>query len=278
MPVMPGAEPFTHVGGPTGVLLCHGFTGSPQSLRPWGEYLAEAGLSVWLPRLPGHGTTWQEMAHTRWEDWYAELDRAFDELRAHADEIFVMGLSMGGCLALRLAELRGTAVSGLVIVNPSVTADTRLFVLTPVLKFVLPSLKGITSDIKKDNVSEVGYERIPVRAAATLPGLWRSTQAQLSDVTQPVLVYHSTVDHVVGPASLRVLREALPARQLEVRECPDSYHVATLDNDAQAIFAGSLEFIRTHGQRGTSGEGRPRYWRWEGIPQTLPYEGPVLYV
>jgi len=198
------------------------------------------------------------MAHTRWEDWYAELDRAFDELRAHADEIFVMGLSMGGCLALRIAELRGPAVSGLVIVNPSVTADTRLFVLAPLLKFVLPSLKGITSDIKKDQVSEVGYERIPVRAAATLPGLWRSTQAQLSDVTQPVLVYRSAVDHVVGPASLRVLREALPARQLEVRECPDSYHVATLDNDAQAIFAGSLEFIRTHGQRGTSGEGRQR--------------------
>ena len=248
MPVMPGAEPFTHAGGATGVLLCHGFTGSPQSLRPWAEYLAEAGLSVWLPRLPGHGTTWQEMAHTRWEDWYAELDRAFDELRARSEEVFVMGLSMGGCLALRLAELRGPAISGLVIVNPSVTADTRLFVLAPVLKFVVPSLKGITSDIKKDHVSEVGYERIPVKAAATLPGLWRTTQARLSDVTQPVLVYRSTVDHVVGPASLRVLREALPARQLEVRECPDSYHVATLDNDAQVIFAGSLEFIRTHGR------------------------------
>ena len=248
MPVMPGAEPFTHAGGATGVLLCHGFTGSPQSLRPWAEYLAEAGLSVWLPRLPGHGTTWQEMAHTRWEDWYAELDRAFDELRARSDEVFVMGLSMGGCLALRLAELRGPAISGLVIVNPSVTADTRLFVLAPVLKFVVPSLKGITSDIKKDHVSEVGYERVPVKAAATLPGLWRITQARLSDVTAPVLVYRSTVDHVVGPASLRVLREALPARQLEVRECPDSYHVATLDNDAQVIFAGSLEFIRTHGR------------------------------
>ena len=258
MSVIPGAEPFYRDGGPVGVLLCHGFTGSPQSLRPWAEYLAGAGLTVSLPRLPGHGTTWQQMAHTRWEDWYAEIDRAFDELRAHADEIFVMGLSMGGCLALRLAELRGPAVSGLVIVNPSVTADTRLFVLAPVLKFVLPSLKGITSDIKKDHVSEVGYERIPVKAAATLPGLWRSTQARLSDVTQPVLVYRSAVDHVVGPASLRVLREALPARQLEVRECPDSYHVATLDNDAQAIFAGSLEFIRTHGQHGTSDEGRQR--------------------
>src|SRR6185312_1439011 len=147
MSVLPGAEAYSHEGGSTGVLLCHGFTGSPQSIRPWAEYLAEAGLSVWLPRLPGHGTTWQEMARTRWEDWYAEVDRAFDELRAKSDEIFVMGLSMGACLALRLAEVRGPAISGLVLVNPSVTADTRLFLLAPALKFVLPSLKGITSDI-----------------------------------------------------------------------------------------------------------------------------------
>jgi carboxylesterase len=111
---------------------------------------------------------------------------------------------------------------------------------------VLPSLKGIGSDIKKEQVSEVGYDRTPVKAVASLRGLWRVTQAQLGDVTQPVLVYHSTDDHVVGPASIALLRAALPAEQLEVRECPNSYHVATLDNDAPAIFAGSLEFVRAH--------------------------------
>lgn len=246
MPVIPGAEPFRHEGGSTGVLLCHGFTGSPQSLRPWAEYLAAAGLSVSLPRLPGHGTTWQEMARTRWEDWYAEVDRAFDQLRAQADQIFVMGLSMGGCLALRLGELRGSVISGLVLVNPSVTADTRLFALAPVLKLFVPSLKGIASDIKKDGAGELGYTRIPVKAAATLPGLWRITQAQLSKVTQPVLVFRSTTDHVVGPASLKLLSAALPEDQMEIRDCPDSYHVATLDNDAEAIFTGSLEFVRAH--------------------------------
>jgi carboxylesterase len=246
MPLMPGAEAFTHTGAATGALLCHGFTGSPQSLRPWADYLAEAGLSVSLPRLPGHGTVFEDLARTRWEDWYAEVDRAFDELQAHADEIFVMGLSMGGCLALRLAELRGPAVSGLVLVNPSVTGDTPLLALAPVLKFVLPSLKGIGSDIKKEEVTENSYDRFPVKAVDSLRGLWRATQAQLSDVTQPVLVYHSTEDHVVGPASLRVLRAGLPGNRLEVRECGNSYHVATLDNDAPAIFAGSLDFVRAH--------------------------------
>ena len=246
MPVLPGAEPFSHSGGPTGVLLCHGFTGSPQSLRPWAQFLADAGLSVSLPRLPGHGTNWQEMAHTRWEDWYAEVDRAFDQLREDTSQIFVMGLSMGGCLALRLSELRGDAISGLVLVNPSLTADTRLFALLPALKLVVPSVKGIASDIKKPGVTEAGYNRTPLKAAASLPGLWRVTRAELGKVSQPVLAFRSQDDHVVGPASLELLRAALPAGQLEVRPCPDSYHVATLDNDAQAIFTGSLEFVRAH--------------------------------
>ena len=249
MPIMPGAEAYAHDGGPTGVLLCHGFTGSPQSLRPWAEYLAKAGLAVSLPRLPGHGTTWQEMARTRWEDWFAEIDRTFDELQQRCDEIFVMGLSMGGCLALRLAENRGAAVRGLVLVNPSVTADNKvLFAVAPLLKLLVPSVKGIASDIKNPQANELGYDRTPTKAAATLPGLWRSTQQHLSDLTQPVLVYHSTDDHVVGPASLRLLTSALPPGQVEVRELRDSYHVATLDNDAEAIFAGSLEFVRVHSE------------------------------
>jgi carboxylesterase len=246
MPLLPGAEAFSHEGGATGVLLCHGFTGSPQSLRNWADYLAAAGLSVSLPRLPGHGTTWQEMARTRWEDWFAEVERAFEELRTWSDEIFVMGLSMGGCLALRLAELQGPAVTGLVLVNPSVAADSKLFALAPVLRLFIPSLKGIASDIKKEQATEFGYARIPVKAAATLPGLWRITREHLGEVTQPVLVYRSVTDHVVGPASLEVLRAALPPAQLEVRELADSYHVATLDNDAEVIFTGSLEFVRAH--------------------------------
>jgi carboxylesterase len=259
MPVLPGAEAFSHDGGPTGVLLCHGFTGNPQSLRPWAEYLAQAGLSVSLPRLPGHGTTWQELARTRWEDWFTEVDRAFDELQARTDEIFVMGLSMGASLALRLAELRGGAVRGLVLVNPSVAADTKLFMLAPVVKLVVPSLKGIGSDIKKDGAREDSYDRTPMKAAATLPGLWRITQQHLGELAQPILVFKSVTDHVVGPASLKVLTSALPATQIEVRQLADSYHVATLDNDADAIFSGSLEFVHMHsgaGHESASGTGR----------------------
>jgi carboxylesterase len=190
------------------------------------------------------------MAGTRWEDWYAEIDRAYSELRGHATEIFAMGISLGACLALRLAERRGDGVAGLVLVNPAITADTKLFLLAPVLKFVVPSLKAIGSDIKKDGAHEPCYDRVPVRAASSLPQLWRLTKEGLGDVAQPVLAYHSSADHVVGPASMRILRAALPGGQMTVRECGNSYHVATLDNDADEIFAGSLEFVRAHSRAG----------------------------
>ena len=194
------------------------------------------------------------------------MDRAFDELQARSDEIFLMGLSMGACLALRLAELRGQAVSGLVLVNPSVTADNKLlFALIPAVKLLVPSVKGIASDIKDPAAQESGYDRTPVKAAATLPGLWKSTQEHLKDVTQPVLAFHSTTDHVVGPASLKLLRQALPAHQLEVRELANSYHVATLDHDAETIFAGSLEFVRMHSRIGRESTGEQAAHQQAGI-------------
>ncbi len=244
--LLPGAEPFEAAGGPVGVLLCHGFTGSPQTLRGWADYLAAHGLTVSLPRLPGHGTTWQDLARTGGDDWYAEVDATFGKLASRCEQTFVFGLSMGGCLALRLAETHGNAVRGLVLVNPSLAPDTKLFLLAPVLKHVLRSVPGIASDIKKPGGHEVGYDRVPVRAAATLPKLWGVTVKHLGDVTQPVLVYRSNTDNVVGPASMRALLAGLPDGQVTVRECADSYHVATLDNDAGAIFEGSLKFIQDH--------------------------------
>jgi carboxylesterase len=245
MPVLPGAEPYHHDGGEIGVLLCHGFTGSPQSLRPWGEFLADAGVAVSLPRLPGHGTSWQEMSRTRWEDWYAELDKSFADLRGRCADVFVMGLSLGGCMALRLAEVHGDAVRGVVVVNPSVVNDVPLLALAPILRFVVRSVPGVAGDIKKAGVTELGYARTPIKAAATLPRLWRLTQSEIDRVTQPTLVYWSPDDHVVKPASVAFLRTQMGGN-LEVRELTDSFHVATLDNDAPTIFAGSLDFIRSH--------------------------------
>ena len=175
---------------------------------------------------------------------FTAAEQAFAELSGKCEQVFVAGISMGACLAFRLAETQGAKVSGLVVVNPSLAPDTRLFLVAPVIKHVIRSLPGIADDIKKPDETEGGYRRVPVKAAATMPAMWKITTPHLHEVTQPVLVYRSTVDHVVGPASMKVLSAALP--DAEIRSLPDSYHVATLDNDAQAIFDGTLAFINKH--------------------------------
>jgi carboxylesterase len=242
--VSPQAAPFSADGGPIGVLVLHGFTGSPRTVRPWAESLADGGLTVRVPLLAGHGTDWRALGKTGWTDWYSDAERAFTELYARCEQVFVAGISMGGCLAFRLAETQGDRVSGLVVVNPSLAGDNPLIPFAPVLKYVVRAIPSIGGDIKKPGVQEGAAKKTPIASVATLPAMWRATAAGLASVTQPVLVYRSAVDHVVGPASMKVLTSALPGA--EVRMLGNSYHVATLDNDAAEIFDGTRAFIQKH--------------------------------
>ncbi|WP_371482123.1 alpha/beta hydrolase [Kitasatospora sp. NBC_00315] len=244
MPLLPGAEPYRHQGGPVGVLLCHGFTGSPQSLRPWADELAAAGLTVSLPLLPGHGTRWQDLQVTRWEDWYAEVEREFLTLSESCDQVFVCALSMGGALALRLAAVHGGAVAGLVLVNPSVRSDNPATVLLPVLRHLVPSLSGVANDIALEGSRETGYDRTPLHAAWSLSRLWRDVRGRLAQVRQPVLLFHSPQDHVVSPANSELVLARISSTDVTERLCERSFHVATLDHDATEIFGASLDFIR----------------------------------
>src|SRR5918997_4380100 len=119
------------------------------------------------------------MNQTRWEDWNCHVERAFLDLRAECDRVFVCGLSMGGGLAIRIAEQQGAAVAGVAVVNPSIgSADPRMRAL-PVLRHLVPSLAGIGSDIAQPDVLEGGYDRSPLHAAWSLTLLWRDIQDKL---------------------------------------------------------------------------------------------------
>lgn len=244
MPLFPGAEPFTADGGPVGALLLHGFTGSPKSMRPWAEYLADAGLTVRVPRLPGHGTRWQDMNITTWEDWYAEADRSLSELRKNCDQVVVMGLSMGGSLTLRLAEVHGSSLAGLVIVNPAVHSERPDRFLLPVLHHVIGAFPGISNDIKKPGVDEGAYDKIPLKAAHSLTKLWAQVKADIAAVDQPLLLFRSPEDHVVEPSNSAWILEHVSSADVTEVLLPNSYHVATVDFDAETIFTGSLDFVR----------------------------------
>lgn len=249
MPLMPGAEPFVLDGdadSTVGAVLCHGFTGTPASMRPWGEALAAAGIPVSCPLLPGHGTRWQDLNATGWPAWYAELERAFEAMLARVPTVFAMGLSMGGTLCIRLGEQRGAELAGLVLVNPSLATERKDAKLLSLLSRVLPSIPGIASDIKKPEVTEPAYDRTPLRAAYSLSQLWAVTRTDLAKLTQPVLTFRSRTDHVVEPVSGRLLAEGASSTQVREVILEDSYHVATLDNDAPTIFAGSIDFVRAN--------------------------------
>ncbi|HEX7355413.1 MAG TPA: alpha/beta fold hydrolase [Mycobacteriales bacterium] len=248
MTVLPGAEAWSADGGRTGALVLHGFTGSPISMRPWAESLAHAGLTVRLPLLPGHGTRWQDLQRTRWTDWYAEAERALADLAARCDDVFVMSLSMGGALSLRLAQEH--RIAGQVLVNPAIASDDTRLRLLPLLSKIVPSVPPVGDDIKAPGVTENAYPRVPTKAAASMTQLWKAVVPRLPEITAPTLVYRSVDDHVVARVSLDTLVGGLSHAPVEVVELRDSFHVATLDNDAPQIFDGSLAFVRTHASAG----------------------------
>jgi esterase/lipase len=247
--VMPGAEPFAFPGGDgpdgrTGVLLVHGFTGTPMSMRPWGEHLAAEGFAVRCPLLPGHGTRWQDANASTHDQWTSTVDNAFDELVATCDRVFVAGLSLGGTLATRLAEVRPDDVAGVVLVNPALLTQRVDAKLLPMLARITPSWAPIASDIKKPGVTELAYPKLPTRAMMQVRALWSLTRADLARVTAPVIVFHSVEDHVVEPVNSEILLAGIGSSDKTEVLLEDSYHVATLDNDAPKIFAGSVNWIR----------------------------------
>jgi carboxylesterase len=236
------AQPELTGGRRIGVLLSHGFTGQPASMTPWGQYLAAKGYAVEVPRLPGHGTTWQELNTKRWDDWYAEVTTTLDKLVAENDAVVVGGLSMGGALVLRLAEDR-PEIAGVVVVNPAVASKRLDVKLLPVLKHLVGSFPGIANDIKKEGVEEHGYAKTPLKAIHSFMQAWPVIIADLPKITQPLLYFRSTEDHVVDEASQPLITNGVSSRDVTVVPLENSFHVATLDNDAEAIFSGSADFI-----------------------------------
>jgi carboxylesterase len=253
----PGTEPFGHDGSRIGVLLCHGLTGSPASLRPWAEHLAAEGHTVRLPLLPGHGTDWRELALTRWPDWYAVAERELLDLRDRCEHVFVMGLSMGGTLTLRLAEQRPDAVSGIVVVNPSVHSRRIDIKALPIARHLVKAVPGIVNDIKKPGQDELGYPRMPLQALYSLTQMWQDVSQHLGDITCPMLAFGSDDDHVVEPSNCVEVVQGVGSHDVMFVPLHDSYHVATLDNDAPQIFEQSSAFIRrlvSHGAPRDAGE------------------------
>ncbi|CAG0996666.1 Thermostable monoacylglycerol lipase [Burkholderiales bacterium] len=234
--VMKGAEPFAFEGNDIGVLVLHGFTGCPQSMRYVGEELHRRfGFTIVGPRLPGHGTTPQDMATTSAKDWLGEAERALNELAARKSKVFVTGLSMGGTITLNLAWRHKDKITGIATVAAAAgilsngMADAMF--LNPMPEF----LGGIGSDIKKPGVVELAYADVPTACFGTLTNLIMGTATRLKEITCPTLVIHGREDHVVPAVNATIVTSGVSSDDVRLLWLNESYHVATLDNDKDVI-------------------------------------------
>lgn len=240
--IMPGAEPYSADGGPLGVLVLHGFTGNPQSMRGLARAFAAQGCTVELPLLPGHGTTVLDMLKTEWDDWSAAAEKAYLELAERVDQVVVAGLSMGGSLALWLAS-RHDDLAGLVLVNPLAEppdADTVAFL--EALRAEGELIEGIGSDIADPDVVELSYDGTPVGPLLSLMAGVAELAPSLAKIECPVILFTSVQDHVVEPKSSDFVAANVvgPVTRVSLEH---SYHVATLDFDAELIEERAVDFV-----------------------------------
>jgi carboxylesterase len=241
--IIPGAEPLSAAGGDVGVLVLHGFTGNPATMRPLADALVAAGHTVELPRLPGHGTSVEDMVPTTFADWVAAAEDAYADLAGRCRAVVVVGLSMGGTLTAWLAA-HHPEVAGIVCINAA--AAPRDPDLKDMVRLMLDAGEvlspGVGSDIADPDASEPAYAETPLAAALSFFEGLDELQPHLAAITCPALIMTSPEDHVVDPAdsdhlaaAVRGLVERLPLER--------SYHVATLDHDKELIAEATLAFV-----------------------------------
>lgn len=249
---IPGAEAWAAEGAgdraAVGIAVVHGFTGNPNSTRPLGERLHDEGYTVEVPRLPGHGTTVGDMRRTRYRDWRAHVEHVVDDLAARVEEIVLVGLSLGGTLCLDVTSQRPEGIAGVVAINSQVLQpDQFLARLAPILQYIAPvvprDLAGLPSDdIARPDADERAYAKVPAKAAQSLIRELPRIRAQLRDLDRDVLVAYSPQDHSVRPQNSMALLELLGDRA-EALVLERSYHVATLDWDADLLAERVLSFV-----------------------------------
>lgn len=241
--LIPGAEPWSHAGGPAGALVLHGFTGNPGSVRGVAEALAAAGFTVELPLLPGHGTVVEDLIPTTWSDWLATAEAAYRDLAARCSHVVVVGLSMGGALTAWLGS-EHPEIAGLVCINAIVSEPEGMRdAITEVLATGADRIPGIGSDIARPDVVETAYADTPLAPLVTLFEAGEALAERLPRITSPVLILTSPQDHVVPPENSDVLAAAVSGPVERVR-LDRSFHVATLDYDAELVQTATVDFAR----------------------------------
>lgn len=240
-----------------GVLVVHGFTGTPFEMRLLGESLHQAGHTVYGPRLAGHAENLPALGGTTYQDWVRSVDEAYTLLASRVDRVCVCGLSLGGLLTLDLAARRSgdpklraievlSAPLWLSRINEAAIALTRRIGRVP--KVVLPAWGG--SDLadpamRRRNHLAQGRGGLPIPAVLSLRDFMDHVRGKLAAVQVPTLLVHSRNDHTAPFACMKVIADGLGTRNLEELPLTRSFHVITLDHDRALV----ADTVRAHIER-----------------------------
>ena len=236
--------PFRFDGSDSGILLIHGYTATPAEMRPLGDNLADRGFSVLGPRLPGHGTTPEDLARVHWRDWVAHVQATCDELRSRCGRVFVCGESLGGVLALYLAETRSD-LAGVIALAPALRVASRLIHLTPFLKYAIrttPKRRGGA----KESVADLRWQGYTVdvpAAAAQLLALQRRVVRRAASVTQPLLILQGTHDGTVDQDAVRAFYERAGSTDKALIWLEHSGHCVAIDQERDLVARHIADWI-----------------------------------
>lgn len=224
------------------VLLIHGFSGTTNELEPLAHYLYERGITVHAPLLAGHGTTPEDMRKTCWQDWWNSTLEGYETLKKRgAEQIVVAGLSMGGVLALKLAQHR--PVQALVsLCTPMIIRNKRMW-MAHVMRYVIPYIKRKGKKAEHIERHLFVYDRTPLSCVSSLDPLIRRVKRELPYIHTPALVIQAEQDETVDPCSARVIYERLGSKDKTLLVFQHSSHIITLDHEKEDVFEAIYQFI-----------------------------------
>lgn len=241
MAIMQGAEPFLLPGGERGVLLVHGFTGSPSEMRLLGEYLNAQGYTVLAPRLRGHGSDVEEMEKTMWVHWYNAVEDGYHILKALCREISIVGLSLGGLLALKIgAEYPVNKV--VTLSAPIFIADKRLWML-PLYRMIRKYMPKKRRKYPVDPQYSVSYDYTPLSSLASLLELIKHADKLMPALSLPVLIIQSRTEHTVDPQSAQYIYDHVGSLDKKLIWLEKSGHIITLDIEREKVFQEITAFL-----------------------------------
>lgn len=238
--IIKGAETFFIEGNEIGLLISHGFMGTPQSVRFIGEQLANLGYTVLAPRLRGHGTDYYDLENCYHKDWFASLEEGYQTLKKHCTKVFIIGQSMGGTLSLCLAK-KYSEIAGIMLINAALSIPTLEHLQDkPTPRFIDED----HPDIKDRSVYEITYDQAPLHAIHELQKLMASTPAILKSIHCPTLGIKSAIDHVVPPQNTDFILANIEAKNKQLIVLENSYHVASMDFDKMIIVESCHRFVQ----------------------------------